>query len=112
MKNFCVDLSPLAQADIENALDHIAFELSNPQAALNLQSKFAECFENLSSFPFLGTQLKANAPLKRTYRWILVENYLVFYTVDQDGGELTVMRVLFGTSDYLAVLNTDEKAGK
>ena len=108
MQDFYVEILPRAQADIDNALDYIAVELCNPQAALNLLGGFEECFKNLKQFPLSGTELKANISLKRFYRWILVENYIVLYTVDEPKQTATVMRVLYATSDYFTILKIDE----
>lgn len=110
MKSYYVEIPPRAQKDIDGALDYIAFELCNPQAALNLLNDFVKCFENLKRFPFSGTELKANISLKYLYRWILVEDYIVLYTIDNSQEIVTVMRVLYATSDYLSVLKTSEQS--
>lgn len=112
MKNYYVELLPIAQSDIDAALSYIADDLCNPQAALNLHSGFSECFATLKQFPLSGTELQTNASLKRAYRWILVEHYIVLYTVDDEKETVTIMRVLYGTSDYLSVLKHDEQKTK
>lgn len=109
MKNYYVEIPPRAQADIDGVLDYIAVELCNPQAALNLLDGFIECFHNLKAFPLSGTELKANISLKYFYRWVLVDDYIVLYTVDEAREKVTVMRVLYATSDYLSILKTDDR---
>ena len=109
MQNFYVKISLRTQADMDNALDYIAVELCNPYAALNLLDGFEECFKNLKQFPLSCTELKANTSLKRVYRWVLVENYIVLFTVDEPNQTVTVMRVLYGTSDYFSILKADEQ---
>ncbi|MCM1438930.1 MAG: type II toxin-antitoxin system RelE/ParE family toxin [Roseburia sp.] len=104
MKNFRVEILPSAQTDIINALDYIAVELCNPTAALKLHSVVAECFERLQNAPFCGRKLETDIPLKHSYRWIAAENYLIFYTVNEQEEKVIIMRMLFGSSDYALIL--------
>lgn len=112
MKDYCVDVLPLAQSDIDGALKYIAVELVNPKAALDLLDGFRQCFQNLKKFPFSGSELKANGSLKYAYRWILVDSYLVFYTVNEPDERVIVMRVLYASFDYLTVLKNDERTAE
>lgn len=98
-------VQPIAFEDMESIGDYIALTLCSPKAALNLLAKFNEGIERLKSFPFSGDLLETQYPLEYEYRRIIVENYIIFYTVDEQNQTVNVMRVLFGSSNYLSVLN-------
>lgn len=85
-------------------LDYIALELCAPQAALDLHKAIAEALERLESFPLMGTELNVLLPLSASYRWVRVENYMIFYTVAEERETVYVSRVLFASSNYLSVL--------
>ena len=44
-------------------------------------------------------------PLRaKGYRKVVVDNYLIFYLVDEVGKQVVIMRVLFGASKYFEIL--------
>ena len=104
MKNYNVILQPIAQADIKNIGDYIAHTLCNPDAAMKLIDAFTKQFERISSFPMSGKPLDLDLPLEHDYLLAFVENYVIFYIVDENAETATVMRVLYAGSDYLAHL--------
>lgn len=104
MKNYCVEILPQAQKDLTELLDYIALELCAPLAALNLHKAIADTFERLGEFPLMGKELNVALPLNESYRWVRVENYMIFYTVSEERGTVYVSRVLFASSNYLSVL--------
>lgn len=104
MKSYSVKILPSAQSDIAEALDYIALELCNPTAALKLQEVITECFSRLKALPYSGKKLNEEFPLKHTFYWVMAENYMIFYTIDEEARAVTIMRMLFGSSDYLSIL--------
>lgn len=108
MKSYNVRIFPTAQTDIDGALNYIASDLSNPTAALKLREVISDCFARLKSSPLSGRELKTNIPLKYAYRWVMAENYLIFYTVNESLETVYIMRMLFGSSNYVSILNNDE----
>ena len=104
MKSYYVDLTPKAQKDISAILDYIALDLCAPTAALHLNAKFLEQIEQLEAFPLCGEIYISEIPLKHEYRRLVVDNYLIFYTVNEDTKTVSIMHVVYGSSDYLAIL--------
>ena len=92
--------SPVVQFDLEGIVNYVSDTLCAPQAAERLLCKIREAIETLAAFPFSGRELK----LKAGYRWVRVENYMIFYTVNEAEEMITVMRILYGASDYLVKL--------
>lgn len=104
MRNYNVIIQPIAQKDITDIGNYIAYTLCNPDAAIKLTNKFNEAFAQISNFPESGTPLTVNLPLLENYRFSIVENYIVFYTLDEKNETAYIMRVLYGGSDYANIL--------
>ena len=104
MKNYYVDLTPKAQRDISSILDYIAIELCAPTASLNLNAKILEQIDKLEAFPLCGEIYIPEIPLKHEYRRLAVDNYLIFYTVNEATEVVTIMHVVYGASNYLSIL--------
>ena len=105
MKNYRVELLPEAQSDLIKTLDYIATELCAPLAALHLHEAIMAEFQTLKTFPLSGTEVKNNFPLHNAYRWVMVENYMIFYTVDENSEVVYIARILFSSSDYQLILS-------
>lgn len=105
MKNYGIELLPEAQKDIAETLEYITATLCAPAAALNLYNALLAEFQRLKAFPLSGKELQAtDVPLKFSYRWKRVENYLLFYTIDEQSEHVNIMRILYSSSNYLSIL--------
>ena len=100
---------PSAKRDIDEIWEYISKELCAPEAARDLLTKIINTIERLKDFPLSGKKLNLRLPLKREYRRIVIENYLLFYTVEESKKEAYVMRILYGPSDYQKLLNLDQE---
>lgn len=95
---------PLALQDMVEIVEYISRELCNPEAANNLADLFMKEIDSLSMFPYTHERYDSPYPLRHEYRKLVVNNYLVFYWVDEPKKQVTVSRVLFGRRDYTSVL--------
>ena len=102
MKNYKIITSPRAIQDVEDIADYIGNKLFAPRSAEKFIDKVVETYERLSTFPEMGTELKKEFALKFQYRWVLIDNYILFYTVKED--TVIVMRVLFSSRNYMNAL--------
>ena len=103
--NYNIIYYPIAYTDISEILDYITNTFNAQQTANKLLEKFKNSIANLASFPFSGTELElVNEDLQSKYRWIKVDNYTVFYTVNKDTYTVSIMRILYGASDFLSKL--------
>lgn len=102
---FNIFYAPTVLPDLDGIADYIANTLCAPQAAEKLIGKILHRIQRLADFPFSGTMLDdTSAELTFAYRWLKVDNYMIFYTVDETAQAVTVMRVLYDASDYLSIL--------
>ena len=83
---------PVARKDMLEIVRYISRELQNPDAADRLAGVLL--------FPYATLTYQPIRPLKHEYRKILVQNYLMFYWVDEEKKLVTVARVVYAKRDY------------
>ncbi len=99
-----LEFLPLARQDMVETVRYISHELKNPAAAQRLSTRLIEAAERLTEFPYLYAVHTPIRPLKKEYRKIPVENYCIFYSVDEKSKTVTVMRVLYAGRNYERLL--------
>lgn len=91
---------PIALNDMLEIANYISNELKNPIAADRLSEKFVGAAEALADFPYSNPVYIPMKQLEHEYRKTVVENYLMFYWVDEPSKTVTVARVIYGKRDY------------
>ena len=74
----------------------------SPSAALRYYDKLTEEIASLSTMPERCPRPRDLALAAKGYRYLIVENYLIFYVVS--GGTVQIRRILYGRRDYRALL--------
>ncbi len=95
-----INITSLAQADLEEDLDYIANTLHNKKAALGLKNAFKECFEFLKTSPRMYPECQDARLAREGYRKAIVKNYIGLYKVDDDKKVVNIMRIVYGRMDY------------
>ena len=95
---------PVALRDMSEIAEYISKDLKNPQAAVKLSEKFVESAEALREFPYVNQVYLPLRPLKYEYRKVVVDHYLMFYTVNEKSKTITIMRVIYAHRDYEEIL--------
>lgn len=95
---------PVARSDMAEIARYISAELQNPDAAERLADEMIEAVENARPFPYAAPLYFPIRPLKHDYRKLLVQNYLIFYWVDDFARKITVARAVYAKSDYASKL--------
>lgn len=102
MRNYKIITLPRAEQDIEGIAEYIGVKLNAPRSAEKFLDNLDATYERLSEFPEMGTEIKRDYPLKNKYRWVLIDNYILFYTVMDE--TVNVVRVVYQSSNYLHAL--------
>jgi plasmid stabilization system protein ParE len=97
-------LSKPAYRDIENIIDYIANDLSNPSAAISFRDKLYSSFKTVCMFPESCPYLTNEYVKDKTLRKMVVDNYIAFYRYEKENNRIIVMRVLYGLSNYFEIL--------
>ena len=99
-----VVLTQVAENDLGSIFTYIEKDLQNPTAARNIATKILRRIQYLESFPEAGASLGENDPKFNSFRYLVVDNYLTFYKVDDD--QVLVLRILYARSNYLQLLGS------
>ena len=99
-------LTESAEADIDEALDYIAGEQVNPDAASAFADELEEKLEEICKTPKAGCPVH-NPYLKRDdVRRVLVKNYIAYYLIDEEEENIVVLRVVYSRRDQDKILKT------
>ncbi len=88
-----------AEDDLTEIVTYIAAD--RPQAAEALAVKIEKAIELLAYNPYLGKVPQEVALAGLGYRYLVVQNYLVFYIIE--GKTVYVHRIPHGARDYLSL---------
>ena len=94
LQQYKIKINELAEKDLENAGDYIAFELINPIAAEKLVKGIREQIDKLKVFPASheldDDSILAALGVHKTY----YKEYKIFYIIDDIVKEVFVVRIL------------------
>ena len=93
-----VIVSPAARKDLIGIRD----EPANPDAAVRILKLLRTGIESLRDMPERGMPLDAVLSVHTDYRFLVCENYRIFYLCE--GDQVEVVRVLHSLQDYMRAL--------
>lgn len=100
MENYKIRIYPTAKRDLLDIIDYL--NTLSPEAALRYYDLLTEQIASLSHLPERCPRPKDLALAAKGYRYLIVENYLVFYVVS--GDTVQIRRILYGRRDYQSLL--------
>ncbi|MCC6273202.1 MAG: type II toxin-antitoxin system RelE/ParE family toxin [Deltaproteobacteria bacterium] len=96
MKRYPILYLPSAERDLIAVLDYVSRE--SAAGAARILDELDKAIQRLGRFPESGAVPKDKSLKSRGYRFIVVENYLVFYRFEKK--QIVVYRVLHGKRRY------------
>ena len=97
-----VIVSQTARRDLIDIRDYVSIELDNPDAAQRILKLLRTSIESLRDMPERGMPLDAVLSVHTDYRFLVCENYRIFYLCE--GDQVEVVRVLHTLQDYMRAL--------
>lgn len=95
---------PIAQNDLLGITQYISSELGNTEAAIRLAEKIIKKTDTLGELPYSCPVYIPIRQTKNEYRKLRVDNYLVFYTVNEKEKSVTIMRIIYARRDFEVLL--------
>ncbi len=95
---------PKAAEDIESIFRYISVELENPTAAGKFIDKFYTKLENIRYFPKSMPQISNVAVKNKNLRKLVIDNYILFYNINETQRVIEVVRVLYGMMNWQNLL--------
>ncbi len=99
-KKYQIRLLKIAEDDFKEIITYIAAD--NPKAAQSLANKIESNLELLSANPQLGRVPRDNDIKEMGYRYLIVHNYIIFYTIENK--TIYIHRILHGARNYKTIL--------
>lgn len=99
-----VELSDQAETDLRDIYEYIAFELLSPDHASGQLVRLEAHIEGLGEFPEKFRRYDKEPWHDRGMRVMPVDNYLVFYILDEVAALVTVIRIMYAGRDVDAQL--------
>ena len=100
MDVYKVKIYPTAKQDLREIIDYL--NTLSEQAALRYYDLLIEKIGSLSQMPLRCPKPRDIALAAKGYRYLIVENYLVFYVVA--GDTVQIRRILYAKQNYRAIL--------
>ena len=87
--------------EIDQICDYISKELKVPDASKKLRKKVMDNILLLKQYPRMFTEIEKINKTKRQYRRIVVNNYVIFYTIDEKQKVIYIAHIYYGGRNYL-----------
>ena len=97
---YIVNVTDIAEEEILDTVKYISNVLKAPTAANNLLDEIEKHEKILEKTPNIYPNVLAIKGLK----FIIIKNYLMFFTVDEDAKTVNVIRFLYGRRDWKNIL--------
>ena len=102
--SYIIHITATAERDIIRAADYIEFSLKNPTAAEHLLDVATEQINSLTDLPEKFRLVEDPVLASWGIRFIIVNNYLAFYTIDKERQMVIVVRFLYQKSNWNSIL--------
>ncbi len=97
MKQYKVQITDKALADMEEIYNYIAIQLQAPENAIVQYNRIAKAIEELKMFPEKVRLMESEQERAMGLSQLVVDNYSVFHVIENESA--IVMRVLYSASD-------------
>lgn len=105
--SYQIHITKKAEQDLMNAAEYIEFTLLNPQAADELLDKAEEAIESLNTLPQRNKLIEDPVLKAWGIRFILVNNYVAFYTINEEAKAVHILRFVYGKRNWLQLLKSE-----
>ncbi|MBR2067922.1 MAG: type II toxin-antitoxin system RelE/ParE family toxin [Solobacterium sp.] len=94
-----IEFLQTALDDLKEITSYISKELSNPEAAYKLAETIVEKANTLSIFPYGRPVYNPLKKLNKEYRTIYVDNYTLFYWIEENEKKVIIARIIYSKRD-------------
>ena len=102
--SYQVHITSTAEHDIMRAADYIEFTIKNPTAADNLLDVSTEQIGSLSDLPQKFRLVDDSVLASWGIRFVIMNNYLAFYTIDEEKQTVIIVRFLYQKNNWTSIL--------
>lgn len=96
-----IEFTEDCREEIDEIYEYISEKLVAENSAKKLMRKMRDAIMDLSESPNLYMKIEKKDKLKREYRRIVIDNFVVLYTVDESNKKVYIAHMYYGRRDYL-----------
>ena len=97
---------PKAREDMVEIAKYISHTLKNPTGARKLANELREAALRLVVMPYRNALYTPLRSLENEYRRVKVQNYFLFYSVDEEKHRVTIYRIIYARRNFICAFNT------
>ena len=101
---YSLNITNIAEEDILSAINYIANVLNAPMAANNLLDEIEKYEETLEKSPNIYLFVSDEYLAEKKLKFVMIKDYIMFYTIDEDEKTVNVIRFLYGRRDWKNIL--------
>ena len=94
-----VEYTDSAHLDLQNIYNYIAYVLLEPSIAQKQTDRIMDTADSLNNMPFRHRLCDYEPWRSRGWRFVPIDNYLIFYLPDESQNTVFIMRVMYGGRD-------------
>ena len=96
-----VEFTQECRGEIKKIYSYIKEALYIENAAKRIMNKIEEAIKNLSYTPRIYVEINRYSGIKRIYRRIIIDKYVLLYTIDEETKKVYISHMYYGGSDYI-----------
>jgi len=105
---YSITITEPAEEDLNSAVDYFITVLKAPKAAQTLLDEIEEKLNFLSTNPLVYEIENDDYLQERNIRSVLIRSHLVFYIVNQNLEEVTILRILYARRNWVNILRNNK----
>ena len=95
-----VEISHRYIYDMNACINYISDVLCNCDAAIKLKNKADTTIDEIAKNPYIYSSYISNMKLKNEYRKAKVNNYYIFFRIDEERKVVQIARFIFSNMDF------------
>lgn len=103
-KHYSIAYSPLALDDLRSICNYIIDAIGVPKTAKQQVNRIKNAIRALETMPMRHPLLDWEPWESSGLRKMTIDNYVVFYRVEENRGEVQVVRIAYGGRDLISLL--------
>lgn len=108
-ETYSVIYSSKAKDDLIEIYSYIAFDLQVPDIAEGQVNRIRKTIRSLDFMPSRYITVECEPWKSMRMHQVPVDNFVVYYVVNDDSRTVTVIRIFYGGRDIEDIINTDDK---
>ena len=94
-------ITEACRIEIKKIYEYIKNDLYAENSAKKLMNKIEKVVMNLTYEPRIYAEIGIYKNIKRSYRRVVVDNFVLLYTIDEEAKKIYISHMYYGGCDYI-----------